>query len=63
MQKMCHGEEKDKKRQGFDLKNSDEEKYYSMDTIKYKEINPYKRILKPKKGNLKPKKARVAHYN
>ena len=46
MQKTCHGEEKDKKRQGFDLKTeklySDEEKYYSMDSRKYKEMNPYK---------------------
>ena len=33
---------------------SDEE-----ETIKYKEINPYKRRLKPKKGNLKPKKSRL----
>ena len=32
MDKTYHGEEKDKKRQGFDLKNSDEEKYYSTDT-------------------------------
>ena len=32
MQKTCHGEEKDKKRQGFDLINSDEETYYSMDS-------------------------------
>ena len=32
MQKTCHGEEKDKKRQEFDLKSSDEEeKYYSTD--------------------------------
>ena len=30
---------------------------------KYKEINPYKRRSKPKKGNLEPKKIRVAHYN
>ena len=28
MQKTCHGEEKDKKRQGFDLKSSDEEEKY-----------------------------------
>ena len=65
--KSLHREEKDKKRQGFDLKTkklySDEEKYYSMDSIKYKEINPYKRRSKPEKGNLKPKKARVTHYN
>ena len=49
MQKICHGEEKDKKRKGFDLKNSGEEKYYSMDSIKYKEINPYKRRSNPKR--------------
>ena len=66
MQKTYHGEEKDKKRQGFDLKKLDkEEKYYStnLHNKKYKEINPYKRRSKPEKGNLKPKKARVAQYN
>ena len=60
MQKTYHGEEKDKKRQEFDLKTeklySDEEKYYSMDSMKYKEINPYKRRSKPEKGNLILKK-------
>ena len=62
MYKIYHGEEKDKKRQGFDLKKcklySDEENIIQLIQY-YKEINPYKRRLKPEKGNLKPKKARL----
>ena len=53
MQKTCHGEEKDKKRQGFDLKIEklylDEEKYYSTDLMNYKEINPYQGDRNPKR--------------
>ena len=44
MQKTYHREEKDKKRQGFDLKNSDEENIIQRIFImkKYKEINHFK---------------------
>ena len=63
MQRTCHEEEKDKKRQGFDLKieklYSDEENYYSTDSMSYIEINLYKKRSKSKKVNLKPKKARL----
>ena len=64
MYKTYHKEEIDKKRKEFDLKNMQivfrQRKNYSMDSINYKEINPYKRRSKSKKGNLKPKKARLS---
>ena len=52
MQKTYHREEKDKKKQRVCSENT-KTVYSDVEKImKYKEINPYKRRSKPKKGNL-----------
>ena len=52
MQKTCHGEEKDKKKQRVCSKNTKIAYSKVGKIMKYKEINPYKRRLKFEKGNL-----------
>ena len=56
MQKTCHREEKDKKRQGFDLKSSDEEeKYQRIFIIELMELRNTKRSILIK-GDQNPKR-------
>ena len=53
MQKTCHGDEKDKKRQGFDLKNSNEEQKNIIQQIFIIDYNTKRSILIKGDRNLK----------